>query len=357
MKTKIIHLISSIQLGGVEKGINLSVKTLNDTFDYRILTFSNNNTFIGDRVKEYFINSQNNFKIVNYIKSLIYLTKYKPDIVIASLWKSVPLALFYRKLINRKAILIGFVHSETFFHFADKFFIQIILNQADAIACDSNNTLEIVKERSKNAKKYFVIPYIFFGNTNKEIVLQKGKPLKFLFAGRIIDIKNLDLTIEFLELLHLNNINFLFDIYGIADEVYLQKLQALIYSKQLKDKVHFKESFNADQTSEVYSQHQFYIQFSKTEGMAMSVVDAMMNGLVPICTAVGEIKNYVEHNKNGFLIKPNSTKEDLQVLLKELLVIINNPELFSKMSVFNKQYFRNKKDYISAFTEMITTII
>ena len=341
-----------MQLGGVEKGVNLSIQALNESFDYKVLTLSNNNSFIAKKNLPYFEIGRNIF-----FPNLNYLRKEKPKILIASLWKSVFISIIYRKLVNRKVVLVGFVHSEIYFHLLDKIFSKILLKCADAIACDSLNTLKTIQKKNILQKKHFVIPFIFPQKIEVKNRLTVNEKIKFLYTGRIAEIKNLELVFDFFEIFKQNNIPFLFNIYGVGEIKYIGTLKKIIVKKQLQDCVFFNDRFEPEATSSIYSQYHFYIQFSKNEGMAMSVVDAMMNGLIPICTSVGEIQNYVQHNKNGLLTNSNSAEMELNLLNKELVTLINNSALYEQMSEFNKQYFDDKKDYVSSFNAMINNLL
>jgi glycosyltransferase involved in cell wall biosynthesis len=48
--------------------------------------------------------------------------------------------------------------------------------------------------------------------------------------------------------------------------------------------------------------HSFYLQTSAVEGMALSVVEAMQLGLVPVVTGVGEIGRYCTDGQNCVLV-------------------------------------------------------
>ena len=60
----------------------------------------------------------------------------------------------------------------------------------------------------------------------------------------------------------------------------------------------------------------FFLQLSFFEGFAMSVVEAMQLGLVPVVTNVGEISRYCIDNFNSVIYKSDiETFEDISKLL------------------------------------------
>ncbi|EFH2676779.1 glycosyltransferase, partial [Escherichia coli] len=68
------------------------------------------------------------------------------------------------------------------------------------------------------------------------------------------------------------------------------------------------------------------LQFSHFEGMAMSVVDAMQVGVIPIVNNVGEIPNYVKNNINGIILDDKKLGDEnyLNLNISCLLNIIKN---------------------------------
>ena len=111
MKVKIAHLISSLHLGGVEKGIQLSINDLNLYFNYQVYTLSKKNTlYIGNG---YLNAGKYKNSIFSFFLLLNKLRSYKPDILISSLWKVAFISIVYKKIFHKKVVLVAFIHSET----------------------------------------------------------------------------------------------------------------------------------------------------------------------------------------------------------------------------------------------------
>ena len=104
LKVKVAHIISSLHLGGVEKAIQLSIDELNSNFEYKVFTLSNNNTI--NINAPYHNPGKYKYIFFSIFSSLIALHKYKPDIIIVSLWRSVPFSYAYKKLFNKNVVLI-----------------------------------------------------------------------------------------------------------------------------------------------------------------------------------------------------------------------------------------------------------
>ena len=91
-KIKICHLVPSNFGGGVESAANSFLFYSSENFIFKVY-------FIKKNKKEFFL-----FSILRSIK---FLFKNKPDIILTSLWKSNFLSLIY-KLFNKKVKLILF---------------------------------------------------------------------------------------------------------------------------------------------------------------------------------------------------------------------------------------------------------
>lgn len=355
-RIKVIHLISSMQLGGVEKGINLSIKELNNDFDYKVVTLSNHNSFINEKVANHFIFAKNKFIIFSIIPILIQLKKEKPDILVLSLWKSYLVGWLAQKILKKDTKIIAFIHNEKYFHWVDKFFTQLILKKANIIAFDSKHSQKAIQHLLSNTTPQFVIPYIFNNDKTDRQTLQNVKlPIRFLYAGRLHESKNLEKVLDFFFEFKKIEPQFLFDIYGTGSAKYQEILNKKIDTLQLNNQVRFKGVFDASQTSNIYPLYHFYIQMSNNEGMAMSVVDSMIHGVIPIVTPVGEIKNYVTDHMNGFIVQDNSNNHELYEMGKKIHDLFLNEDSYLLMKQNCANHFKNESNYIDAFKNMINS--
>lgn len=63
-----------------------------------------------------------------------------------------------------------------------------------------------------------------------------------------------------------------------------------------------------------------YAQTSRTEGLSMSLLEAMMAGLAPVATDVGDTSDAVRHGRSGLLVQP----DDLPALVDALESLISD---------------------------------
>ena len=96
------------------------------------------------------------------------------------------------------------------------------------------------------------------------------------------------------------NANISFDIYG-PDEGELKSINDYIKVHKLENNVKYCGVIENKEIESVLSKYNFFIQMSRQEGMAMSVVEALQVGVIPCVTNVGEISSYCIDGTNSFL--------------------------------------------------------
>ncbi|HGF2969991.1 TPA: glycosyltransferase family 4 protein, partial [Escherichia coli] len=156
-----------------------------------------------------------------------------------------------------------------------------------------------------------------FNNINGEI--------KFVFIGRLHSQKGVDRALKYIHLFKKQHEEIRFDIYG-PDEGELNNIINKVNKLGLQDKVVYKGVVDNNKVNDILTQYDFYLQFSHFEGMAMSVVDAMQVGVIPIVNNVGEIPNYVKNNINGIILDDKKLGDEnyLNLNISCLLNIIKN---------------------------------
>lgn len=161
------------------------------------------------------------------------------------------------------------------------------------------------------------------------------KPLKNMNQLHIVScstvrkLKRIDLIIEALAILREKGINFIWTHIGGGPEYENIKK---IASKRLES--HQYEFLGYVKNYEVLDWYQnnratVFINTSSSEGVPVSIMEAMSMGMPVIATDVGGTKEIVEHNVTGFLINKNCTKEDI---VKNLIKINSmNYQEYQKM--------------------------
>lgn len=347
---KTIHIIHSLKIGGVENAVFSGNELIRNSLNYEILVIDKINpsiTFDVNFLKKNVKLFNGNFPLdfINIIKILIYLNKEKPEIIITSLWRSVFIGLLYR-LFNKKTKWIIFKHSSKYKHFFDSVIHLISFKLVDFVFADSQASKESIN--LKNAKfECIIVPMVFKATSSKlkPKNLNLNNSIKFIFYGRLHPVKQIDLSIRFLSYLEKRlGRKIVFDFFGPDEDNTLNKLLEICNELNFSS-AHYGGCLNSEELNDKLKDYSFFIQLSKYEGQALSVVEAMQNGLVCIVTPVGEIANYTKDLSNAIHFKIKNQNIFLEENFLKFESIIKNPALFNLISCNSIDSFSKTKDY------------
>ena len=124
----------------------------------------------------------------------------------------------------------------------------------------------------------------------------------FMFWGRLAPQKDLGLSLRLIALLRQAITDVRFLIIG-PDRGQRFHLEQLVKELDLLSNVAFLGVQTHEGICQFAAKASFYLQTSLFEGMAVSVMEAMQLGLVPIVTPVGEIPSYCEDESNSLFVK------------------------------------------------------
>ncbi len=350
--TKVTYIISDLGVGGVEVALLSAISMLNQQFDFRLICL---NPFNPDFIAGLSEQERRNiitFKGVpfNYLKALYYVLKFKPDVIITSLWKAAPIGIL-TKLINSRIKYIEFIHNSDYFHSFDKFFTRLGLKLADIIFCDSISTKTFI-EKQIHQKPIEIISFLRF-QSPKQWKPKQHISLKALYMGRFHEQKRIDRLVLLVKKLMDAGIYFQVDLYG-RDDGTMDLIKKLIKENQLETNIFLKGEIASDKVQELFSNYDFYFQTSDIEGMAMSVVEAMQHGLICVITNVGEIYNYAKNNYNAIVINENC---NLTATVEQIKNICNNLNAANSISQNAHLTFSDKKDFANSLTETLKKCI
>lgn len=289
---KIVHVVNRLEVGGVEVGvINLLKKNHGEL--YEVVAIKG----FGDDV--YKCLSKEELSRVHacngYVSALIKIIKINPKIVFSSLWRAHFVSSIYRFFFS-KTKRIHFVHNIRYAHLIDRLLTNISFFLCDEVVCDSEKSQKWFYERKKNSSCTILPMNVSFSNEVRTLDLSS---YNFVFVGRFCKQKNLEVAIDLISFLKGKGFNVSFSLYG-RDDGELDNLKNYAKQLALTDIVFFNGSLLPTEVESILRKYNFYLQTSHVEGMAISVFQALKNGLIPVVTPVGEIANYTSHNLNAF---------------------------------------------------------
>lgn len=318
------HILYLLPLDGTG-GVEVAAQTLKDLNEKN---FKFSLKYIFQKNSEIF----NILKILESFKSVIVAN---PDILIVSLWRAALVSILV-KIFRPKIKVVLFIHSEQDTHFFDFMITRLALFTSQEIWFDSNASYRNrIKFLSKKFKKHilsFNLRNIDFKN-NK---IRKNEP-NFIYWGRISEDKGLYRAIEIFE----GVLNYFpkaaFKIIGSHQFDY-DAINQYCVDQKLTNSIHFYEEMEFEEIEKLAEESSFYLQTSKFEGFAMSVVESMMMGLVPVVTPVGEIGRYC-NSKNSIIVYSNMEA------VRDIVLILRNNINFSQKSNLATQTWIGKTLY------------
>ncbi|MCE6990969.1 glycosyltransferase family 4 protein [Dyadobacter sp. CY323] len=358
-RKKVLYILHGIQIGGVEVALVSAIPRLNREFDLQVIALGK----INDRITASLTPDEKSrlhafdYPLYQYPFAVFgiisFVFKFNPDIMICSLWRASMIGIIVKSF-QRKIQFFSFIHSAGFTHILNRVFSSMAVKIADHVLVDSKATADFVKSKIRPRAPIQIVSFCLEAqNINQELRELDPKEIRIMFLGRINPVKNLPKTIDAIHYLRSKGHNVSLDIYG-KPEGTEQGLVEYIYQKGLVDQVHFKGELYHSQ-SKVMNDYHFLIQLSSREGMAMSVAEAMQNGLVCIVTPVGEIPNYSQDMQNAIFIDIQNQENWIPSLTK-VEQVIRDPILYSSLSKASRKQFENVKIYSESLIEQLNAI-
>lgn len=210
------------------------------------------------------------------------------------------------KRFNKKVVL--HIHGGMFhiFYEKNKEKVDKILGKVDVIIALSQYWLKFFKE-TVGHKNVIIVPNIT-EYPKPDASLKKNDDItRVLFLGTINEAKG---VFDMLEMVRENKeylTNKLIIYIGGNGEV--ERFNNMIKEYGISNIVRFEGWVNEEKKAALLSECDIYLLPSYTEGLPISILEAMTYKLPIISTPVGGIPEIIENGKNGFLITPGNREE------------------------------------------------
>ena len=300
----VIHVVPYDGVGGVESAAHTMLSVAKGCIDFKV-EFIFKNVSVGKR------------NWVTFNPALFFLAAWRAsrsdvDMVIVSLWRSAVVGVL-AKVIRPKLKLVAFLHLSKDVHIFDFIFTRLAIWLADEVWADSQATLN-ERVHGIPSDKCRVISFV---TRRFEVPSPRVVTPTFIFWGRVSQQKRLDRAIRFFGQIYSRFPLARFWVVG-PDGGELAATKQLCSSLGLNDVVTFFGAATHDEIIAYSKLASFYLQTSDYEGMAMSVVESMQLGLVPVVTPVGEVVNYCVDGVSAVFIQPDKNAvEDVIGLLHD----------------------------------------
>jgi glycosyltransferase involved in cell wall biosynthesis len=260
----------------------------------------------------------------NYLGAVAELRRRRPDLVIVSLWRSCIVALLARLVVPRLR-LVAFLHLAAPVHLPDRLLNRAVMRLATEIWADSDSTLAARLPAGQRHKGRV----ISFLTDRLDRVTQGPAAPRFIFWGRLHPQKGLDRALDVFARLAATRPQARFTVIG-PDMGHRRALEARARDLGVAGQVVFTGPMARDAIFALAGDHDFYLQPSRTEGMAMSVVEAMQLGLVPVVAPVGEIPRYCRDGETALFIAPDAAAAAVAARIDALLAAPDRVERMAR---------------------------
>ncbi len=138
-------------------------------------------------------------------------------------------------------------------------------------------------------------------------------PLRIGFVGRMSPEKN---PMDFVRLAqHLLPQHPQFRFVMVGDGVLWKKVQEEVYSMDLNAYFELLGAIKRDDLKKIYQEIDILVLTSLTEGLPMTILEAMAQGVLVIATNVGGVSEIIEHKKTGLLVEAKLTNQIVESIL------------------------------------------
>jgi glycosyltransferase involved in cell wall biosynthesis len=284
----ITHLIPYDSIGGVERAAQSMGDLCTDDFSFSLATIFPRGTTISHRSL---------WNPLYYLATLLGLLRVQPEVLIVSLWRAYAIGIIVKILLPRTKLVL-FLHLPRHVHFIDYFLTTAAGFLSTRVWADSLQTLRQrlpTLERSKGHVISFVTDHI------EPLALHITPQPGFIFWGRIHQQKRLSRAIDIFSGIIAKRPDAQFIVIG-PDGGDLASVKQKVRRMGLEKAVFFLGSLDFSSIRDIAATASFYLQTSEIEGMAMSVVEAMQLGLIPVVTPVGQIEHYARADQNAIVI-------------------------------------------------------
>ncbi|MHB9129425.1 MAG: glycosyltransferase family 4 protein, partial [Candidatus Humimicrobiaceae bacterium] len=207
-----------------------------------------------------------------------------------------------------------------------KVLLKKVLNSSSKIVVPSGDYVDLVSKKYEiSNNKIYKVPNGVDLNNFKSLPFKLNDPIRLLYVGRLSKQKNIPLLIRTFKIVTEKiNRNIELDIVGDGEEK--GKIITLIKAENLENKVNLRGELRGERLYEIYSNSDIFILTSDYESFGMVLIEAMASGLPIIASNIPALRNVVENDKTGLLVKLEP--EDFAKAIEKL---INNPQLKEKL--------------------------
>ena len=229
--------------------------------------------------------------------------------------------------------VIAHVHGGGFkdFHKENPTLVENELHKVDAVISLSETWKDFFV--SIDCKNVYVINNII--EPPKILPTENDGKFHFLFLGLITEAKGI---FDLLEVIASNHDDWKDKIVlHIGGRGKINQLTSLIAEKGLSGIVQYEGWVSGQRKQELLNKADAFLLPSYTEGIPISILEAMSYGLPILASAVGGIPDLIKDGVNGYVFNAG----DLQTIAEDINIIISSTSNYEKISITNRELAKN----------------
>lgn len=262
---------------------------------------------------------------------LISLIRMKLPVVY-TLHDSSPWMCSYDSVMEEKIRKIAYINIE----------VGICRRVNRIIAVSENIKNELISRWNLRDKKIAVIP----SGVNIDFFRPKHKSGYCLFVGQLTRRKGVEYLIRSM---HKLSKNLQCIIVGEGPE--RGSLTKLVNKLGLSDKILFTGAVSFNELKNLYGHASFFVLPSISEGLPLTILEAMASACPVIASRVSGVVDTVEYGYNGFLVEPR----DVETLRDRIEVLAGDPKLRMNMGEKARETVEKKYSWDS-IAETVTAV-
>lgn len=219
----------------------------------------------------------------------------------------------------KNAKVIARCHGQDLFEFrnADNYlpYRNVLYKKIDHIFCISEDGKKYIEKKYPQYVKKVSVSLLGTSDMGTNCFLN-NKKMVIVSCSRITPIKRLKLIAKALS--GIENIPIKWIHYGEGDSSCLNEIKSILKSCKANVKYSFEGFVDNEELRNIYTKKSFsvFINVSESEGLPVSIMEAISVGLPIIATDVGGTREAVKDNYNGILLKKDvSTSELIEAIM------------------------------------------
>jgi len=326
-KKRILHITSSLQMGGAEQTLFHIIRLLKDDFDHHVITFHGGPFIEKIRVLGVPVYQArgilHRYDPIFLIRMVRLIKKLNPELIHSLLW----FANVWARILGRFCSIpvICAIHSPLNTNTGFSLFRSLV----DLLTASWATKNVVVSRQIQNQNKFYLpaqktvviengVDYQWLNERAQERVIKKD-PHHFIIGtvGRLASVKNQRLLLQLIARLNkiFPQVRLVIIGYGELHDELIQQAHEL----EIEDKI----TIIFGEATFYYSLFDIFILPSFTEGLSIALLEAM-SFAKPVLVAHNQKEHdIIVDNSNGYLFRP----DDIDLLEKRVISLINDKKL------------------------------